>query len=34
MNLFTHRHLMDWLDNPFTTPSDPQEHPQANLVFA
>ena len=34
MNLFTHRHLMDWLDKPFATPPDPQDKPQADLVFA
>ncbi len=33
MNLFTHRDLMAWLDEPFTTPPDPQNHPQANLAF-
>ena len=34
MNLFTHRNLMAWLDNPFTTPPDPQDSPQAVLAFA
>jgi hypothetical protein len=34
MNLFTHRDLMAWLDQPFTTPPDPQAHPQANLAFS
>ena len=34
MNLFTHRNLMAWLDNPFTTPPDPQDSPQAVLDFA
>ncbi len=34
MNLFTHRHLMDWLDKPFSTPPDPQDNPQADLAFA
>lgn len=34
MNLFTHRDLMAWLDQPFTTPPDPQDHPQATLAFA
>jgi hypothetical protein len=34
MNLFTHRDLMHWLDNPFTTPPEPQDHPQAALAFA
>jgi len=34
MNLFTHRDLMAWLDKPFATPPDPQDTPQATLVFA
>ena len=34
MNLFTHRDLMTWLNQPFTTPPDPQEESQASLVFA
>ncbi len=34
MNLFTHRDLMAWLDQPFTTPPDPQDNPQATLAFA
>ena len=34
MNLFTHRDLMAWLDQPFATPPDPQDNPQAELVFA
>ena len=34
MNLFTHRDLMAWLDKPFATPPDPQDHPQAALAFA
>jgi hypothetical protein len=34
MNLFTHRDLMAWLDQPFTVPPDPQDNPQATLVFA
>ena len=34
MNLFTHRDLMAWLDHPFATPPDPQDNPQAELVFA
>ena len=34
MNLFTHRDLMAWLDEPFATPPDPQDNPQANLAFA
>jgi hypothetical protein len=34
MNLFTHRDLMAWLDEPYTIPPDPQNHPQASLAFA
>ena len=34
MNLFTHRDLMAWLDQPFATPPDPQNNPQASLAFA
>ena len=34
MNLFTHRDLMAWLDQPFAIPPDPQEHPQIALAFA
>ena len=34
MNLFTHRDLMAWLDKPFATPPDPQDNPQAGLIFA
>jgi Domain of unknown function (DUF4372)/Transposase DDE domain len=34
MNLFTHRDLMAWLDQPFATPPDPQDTPQAALAFA
>ena len=34
MNLFTHRDLMTWLDNPFATPPDPQDNPQTALAFA
>jgi len=34
MNLFTHRDLMAWLNQPFTTPPDPQDEPQASLAFA
>ena len=34
MNLFTHRDLMAWLDQPFTTPPHQQDHPQTMLVFA
>ncbi|MBM3345493.1 MAG: IS4 family transposase, partial [Betaproteobacteria bacterium] len=33
MNLFTHRDLMAWLDQPFATPPDPQDNPQATLAF-
>ena len=33
MNLFTHRDLMAWLNQPFTTPPDPQDDPQASLAF-
>jgi Transposase DDE domain/Domain of unknown function (DUF4372) len=33
MNLFTHRDLMAWLDQPFATPPDPQDNPQTELVF-
>jgi len=33
MNLFTHRDLMTWLNQPFTTPPDPQDEPQASLAF-
>ena len=33
MNLFTHRDLMAWLDQPFATPPQPQDNPQANLAF-
>lgn len=34
MNLFTHRDLMRWLDQPFQTPPDPHSEPQACLAFA
>ena len=34
MNLFTHRDLMTWLDEPFTTPPNQQDNPQALLAFA
>jgi hypothetical protein len=34
MNLFTHRDLMAWLDEPFGTPPEPQGSPQVSLVFA
>lgn len=34
MNLFTHRDLMAWLNQPFATPPDPQDVAQATLVYA
>jgi hypothetical protein len=34
MNLFTHRDLVAWLNQPFATPPDPQESPQRNLALA
>ena len=35
MNLFTHRDLQAWLDQPFAVPPDPDEVPhQATLAFA
>jgi hypothetical protein len=34
MNLFTHRDLMAWLDEPFAVPPDPQDDPQTLLAFA
>ena len=34
MNLFTHRDLMAWLNEPFVVPPDPSGHAQANLGFA
>jgi hypothetical protein len=35
MNLFTHRDLMAWLDQPFATPPDPHDQPQqAALALA
>jgi Domain of unknown function (DUF4372)/Transposase DDE domain len=34
MNLFTHRDLMTWLDEPFAPPPDPQANRQADLAFA
>ena len=34
MNLFTHRDLMAWLDEPFSTPPDPQDNPQITFAFA
>ena len=33
MNLFTHRDLIAWLDQPFATPPDPTDNPQGNLAF-
>jgi hypothetical protein len=33
MNLFTHRDLMRRLDEPFATPPNPQDNPQAILAF-
>lgn len=34
MNLFTHRDLMAWLNEPYATPPDPQDNPQIALAFA
>lgn len=34
MNLFTHRDLMGWLNQPFAPPSDDDQHPQMTLQFA
>jgi hypothetical protein len=34
MNLFTHRDLNAWIDEPFAVPPDPQALPQADLAFA
>ena len=34
MNLFTHRDLMAWINEPFAVPPDPQNHPQTALAFA
>lgn len=34
MNLFTHRDLMAWLHEPFGTPPQPQQNPQARLAFS
>jgi hypothetical protein len=34
MNLFTHRDLRAWLDQPFTAPPDPVPHEQHALAFA
>lgn len=33
MNLFTHRDLMAWLNEPFAPPPDPEAHPQVPLAF-
>jgi hypothetical protein len=33
MNLFTHRNLWVWLDNPFGVPPDPAAPQQAVLSF-
>ena len=33
MNLFTHRDLIAWLDQPFATPPDPTDNPQGDLAF-
>jgi len=32
MNLFTHRDLQAWLDQPFAVPPDPGEAPQQALL--
>jgi len=34
MNLFTHRDLWAWLNEPFAVPPDPDASPQAHLAFA
>jgi len=34
MNLFTHRDLRTWLDEPFGVPPDPVTPPQSNFAFA
>jgi hypothetical protein len=34
MNLFTHRDLMAWLDQPFAIRPDPQDNPQTTLAFS
>jgi hypothetical protein len=34
MNLFTHRDLLAWLEQPYATPQGPHEDAQARLVFA
>ena len=33
MNLFTHRDLWAWINEPFAAPPDPQPPPQADLAF-
>jgi len=36
MNLFTHRDLMAWIEQPFAAPPDPMDtpaSPQASLAF-
>jgi len=34
MNLFTHRDLMAWLEQPYAAPPEPEEHLQATFAFA
>lgn len=34
MNLFTHRDLRTWLNQPFAQPPDPTTQPQVALAFA
>ena len=34
MNLFTHRDLMAWVNQPFAVPDEPLESPQAPLAYA
>jgi hypothetical protein len=33
INLFRHRHLWAWLDNPFAVPPDPQGREQVAIAF-
>ncbi len=33
MNLFTHRDLRAWLNQPFEPPPDPTAHPQVPLAL-
>lgn len=33
MNLFTHRDLMDWLNEPYATPPQTQDDPQMSMAF-